>query len=226
MLALGLSVNACRTDAIRYQTDAHLLLFVLVGALILITSSARIRVGLATAEGALLLISSSRALAAIHEPSFQTAAYLLVKEAASRLPTDVTIRIPPAHLDGAPIGDFPDYLLMEQGHRVFVDLDANPADPATCFVWIGPRCYSFAWNDEVDPLSRATPVEDAALRADCLPVASWIDTQQRPIVARRLSVPLADQEYLRVPGHPLVGLFPCAPRPTQRRPEQLFPDVQ
>src|SRR5262249_56917329 len=81
-----------------------------------------------------------------------------------------------------------------------------------CLIWLGPQCFSFAWDDAVDPTAAATPIGDAFLRPQCRPLALRIDGAQPPLVARHLDVPDPHDEYLRVPGHPPVGLYRCLPK--------------
>ncbi len=217
LLAAGATVNACRSDAIRYQADAHLLLFVAASATLLLFPARPVwRAAGAFALAAVLVLpargTGSIGWKSIRAPLIEQAAYHLIERAAPGLPASVMIHLPRRRMsDNQVITDFPEFVLRRRGRTI--DTDESVPDQAApgCLVWLGPSCYSFTDADVDRHLpEKAVKVGDAPLRKECEDLVSHIDDSPSGVIAAdMLPVPYRESEFHHVPPYMLVGLFSC-----------------
>jgi hypothetical protein len=212
LLATSAFVNGCRTDVIRYQTDAQLLLFLLAGAsILLIPAGAWGRIGAAAVVVALLVLPARTGWSAVHQPLVDAAAFQLLEKVAAHAPSKLFIQVPPGRMgNNEVLSDFPDFLFDARGQSFSADLNP-PASAEGCYVWLGPPCYSFSLAESRAHVpDKAIRFGDLPIRAECLPLLSRIDASRPPLAGSDLSVPFRFEEFHHVPDHMYVGLFPCA----------------
>jgi hypothetical protein len=212
LLAAASLVSGCRKDMIRYQGNGHLLLFIAAGSL-LMPLRHRVVVGVASiALLAALLFPTRTAFAALRAPLLDVSAYRLVEQAEAKLPKDVTVFIAPRRITPEILSDFPEYVLQERGHTVQVEaMRDGPSDSrGDCAVWLSPACYSFTQAEvSAGVMSSATKISKASVRSECAPLIRKIDSAAEPYVAAALPVPFREDEFFRLSGQPLIGLFRC-----------------
>jgi len=206
-------VNGCRTDMIRYQTDAHLLLFVLAASIVLAVPEAKksARRALVGAIAIALIVPARIGLAAIRVPLLDASAYELVRAGSELMPPQVTVHVAPRRMGaGAVINDFPEFLPQAIGRSVVVRDEPDAPDGAGCFVWLGPPCYSFSSAEALAGVPALTRHgSDTPFRDECRPLTGRMDASQPPLLAHQLVVPFSADEFHKLGDHPLVGLFPC-----------------
>lgn len=201
----SLFVCACRTDAIRYQSEAHLFLFVAMAGLAPARwASANARDRLWLAAPALLALASVPGLLDLTAPDLHERAYAIATEQAPRRP--VVIVVPPREMrDELEVrSDFPDYAV---GASV---TNALPENRDACAVWIGPACWSFT-NEEVEA---GSPARQLDFRNECRELLGGAEAT-RAALARLVpvEVPHRGEEFHRIPApRPRLGFAPCAPR--------------
>jgi hypothetical protein len=229
----SLFVCACRTDAIRYQSEAHLFLFVAsaglaptrwalasrLGAswipanLVAVASSLRARLWLAVPVG--LVAASLPGLLALTRPDLQERAYQMARQRAPGPP--VVIVVPPREMRGdrRVRSDFPDYAISSgAGSSPGRTVDALPENRDACAVWIGPACWSFT-DDEV----RSGAAErQRDFRDECRELLGGGEATRAALSQLTpVAVPHRDREFQRIPAeHPRLGFAPCAPHSSQR----------
>jgi hypothetical protein len=216
LLALpGQSVQADRTDLIRYQTPSHLLLFLLPAALVtfpVVRFRGRVAAWTPAAVAALLLLLGSLpGLMALRVRDLDAAAFELIGREASKLPHRLNVFVPRPVIETRMRSDFPEYLLEARGHDVTVRaVWTAPPRGEDCFVYVSPQCYRF-FPEEL-PLPAAQPrFGGDPVRRECLPLVDGLRPEPIPPTARRLGVPWRGQEFMVVLAEkPRVGLYPCA----------------
>ena len=199
-------ISACRTDAIRYQTVNHLLLFVLPAALCLGEGRGVLaRRGLREGLVAVALVSSSViGLLDIARPDFQEASYRIAVEQSPAPPAQIVI--PPARMsDGRVLSDYPDYFL-DDPRRVIV---AGDERRGACAVYVGPACWSFSSPDEAR--DHGVDVRGGLLRSECVELLGGAEAADTALARLRpLPVPHRDLEFLTIVARqPRVGFVAC-----------------
>lgn len=201
LLFSGLIVLAARSDAIRYQGPAQLVLMLGLGALVTLRRPAPMTVALV----GVLAATSLPGLEAARRRSLDAAAYERVSsfdDAGS-----LVVRVA-RHRMGEVLADFPEYAIGSKSGRIQVlELPAFPeGDDRSCRAWLGPACYRFTEEEvRTDVLTRAPRLGGCALRPECAPLSAGV-----PADAEVAEVPWIDREFFVVScARPIVGLFPC-----------------
>ncbi|MEQ9077834.1 MAG: hypothetical protein RLP09_28485 [Sandaracinaceae bacterium] len=207
----SLFICASRTDAIRYQSEAHLFLFVLLAGLAPFVWGARVSRprALAIGAGLVLAIAAAPGLWSVSQPDVHEQASAIVRLDAPPAPT--LIRVPPREMpnERKVRSGFPDYLIdaPERAARVTPDRLAEPTREA-CVVWVGPACWSFTDEEVREGLPR---IDGAPFRAECAEMLGGADAARGALRSLApVSVPHRDREFHRIPAEtPRLGFAPC-----------------
>ena len=205
----SLFVRACRTDLIRYQSEAFFFLFVLVAGCAprLWTGLApRARRGAALAAAALLVVSSVPGLIDVSRPDLQEQAVALAR-AAPPPPTELLVPPREMHDDPRVRAELADYL-VEDPERVRRLHDGETASGAGCAVWIGPACWSFTHEEAGDP----PRLDGAPFRRECVALLGGPERARAALAELdEATVPRRDAEFHRVLAErPRIGFARCS----------------
>ena len=197
----SLFVCACRTDAIRYQSEAHLFLFVALAGFAPERWSLAWRPWLVVPV--LLVGASIPGLVAWTAPDLHERAFMI---AGARAPSPpVAIVVPPREMRGdrKVRSDFPDYRLDEPTRVT----DTLPEHRDRCVVWVGPACWSFTDGEIAN--GRAT--QEGGFRDECRELLGGPEASRAALERLApVAVPHRDQEFHRIPvEHPRLGFAPC-----------------
>lgn len=190
LLPLSLSVIACRTDVIRYQSTANLFVFLLVG--VAVSGAWPVRKALVAAT--LLLATSAPGLIDIARPDVHEQAFALARTGGA-----ARVLAAPATMPEAP--------RIRTHYPVYV---ARPG-AADCAVWIGPSCWSFTEQE--------VAAEDwfdsdfGPMRGECVELLGGTTAAAAALPGLvAATVPHRDQEFHAIPAEsPRVGYAPCPP---------------
>ncbi|UJR84395.1 Hypothetical protein I5071_64740 [Sandaracinus amylolyticus] len=200
-------IAACRTDLLRYQSEAHLPLFLLLVGM----PGASVRGVPIAAVAALGLVATAiPGLRDVAVPDAHAQAHTIAREMAPAPPTVIVVA--PERMRDAPhaLTQFPDYAIVAPTRVA----RAAPALQA-CRVWVGVSCWSYT-HDEIEAGARGVEVEPGApMRRECVELLGGPDAARAALsdlVA--IDVPHRDGEFHVIPAaSPRVGYAPCpAPR--------------
>jgi hypothetical protein len=154
----GLLVNSLRTDAVRYQTPTHWVLFLIAGATLSWSPAIRRRQPLAIALCGLLLLGTlANAIwgwSVVHHGTIDSRAYLFTRSALSQLPGAERIHLP--HLEDDYRRLLVDIPIYDEPHQVL----RNQAPVAGELVYLGLDCYR-------DPELFASRFTPEGMRLEC-----------------------------------------------------------
>ncbi len=202
------SVLDCRTSAVRYQTQAHWVYFILAASLF--TSIApeylrRKRKTLAVLVIILTVVGSVPGLAMLYRGDEEMNEYRFMRETAHKIPAGTVIRLPVENAgNGKLITDFPDYI---NSHIVVKDREKAP-DGYRELIYDGLDCYRFTTVEE-----RATDFLPDGKNKQCVEIC---DGRLVPLYEKKLDagVPFIGYHkrfYKLSTKKPVVGFYECLP---------------
>lgn len=201
LLVPSLLIWACRTDAIRYQSEAHFpLMLLLLGSPAPQLGTLR---GAAWALApAALIVSALPGWIDATRPDVHAQAYAIAIEHAP--PTPIRVAAREMAGDRRVRSEFPDYAI-DRPSRVSTRAREG------CHVWIGVSCWSFT-QDEVDRGEMNVHFEDGApFRLECAELLGGVREAREALRALTpIEVPHRRGEFHRIPApRPRVGFAPC-----------------
>jgi hypothetical protein len=187
LLPASLVICACRTDAIRYQSEAPLPVFLLLGGV----PSMRGKSALWAIPIAMLLAAALPGLTDIARPDVHAQAYAIARAA----PQIRSLVIAAPMANRRVLTQFPDYAA---GTTLASGLGGR------CTTWIGVSCWSFT-AAEVAGGVRAVEIDPGApMRRECVDLVHGDLAAVRAL--QPIDVPHRDRELHRVLAeHPRVG---------------------
>lgn len=199
LLPPSLLVWASRTDAIRYQSEAHFPLMLLLLGLPAPRLDAW-RGALSILAPAALIVSATPGWMDAARPDVHAQAYAIAIERAPATP----IRVAPREMagDSRVRSDFPDYAVASE-----VSTEMREG----CHVWIGVSCWSFT-DEEVERGSMNVHFERGApFRMECAEMLGGVAAAREALRSLApIDVPHREEEFHRIPApRPRVGYAPC-----------------
>jgi hypothetical protein len=205
-------ITASRTDAIRYQSEPHFpLLLLLVGLQPLAPLAGRRALAFSVACLGLVATAVCGWLD-LREPDVHARAYAIAIEQAPPTPTPIFVASARMRLDERVLSQFPDYAIAAPWR-----VSTEPAEG--CQVWIGVSCWSFTL-DEVRADAMGVDAEAGApFRSECAELLGGVEAVRNSVPRlTAIDVPHRDGEFHRIPApRPRVGYVPCPTRPAPPR---------
>lgn len=227
----SLVVCACRTDAIRYQSEAHFFVVLALAGLAprglaialarvarpsrLVGAWARSAWGVAPA---LLVLSALPGLADVASPDVHAQAIAIARATARSGSVPAVVVVPPREMreDRRVRSSFPDYLFVTtraaSAPRVArgLPVEAGERGRDRCAIWIGPACWSFT-HDEIAAERSGVALAPGPMRRECVELLGGPEAAGDALAGLEpVSVPHRDREFHRIPAaRPRLGLAPC-----------------
>lgn len=196
-LVLAQVVNADRTDAIRYQAPAHVLLLVAAAALVLVTRVRTRQALVAYVVGVGLVLGALPGLRALSSRTLEEQAWARLTREPAPKAMHLTL---PFERAGRVLYHLPDWRVAEGG----VTLGSE----AACYVYIGPACWRFARGPELEAeLSAAPRPWGEPMRPECVQAA---DVARAGMMLVPVDPAFPEQGFHEVPARrPRIGYAPC-----------------